>query len=863
VTGTGFYVPADRFPVTLPFAFGQSAGDLLCDQIWDATREQKLVEERIRREQPVGRIWDAEWNVQHVLGSEYGAKFSWISNDTGPGQTEFPMSSPVAKWIYDYQGRMDRGEGRTVGITIDYCGARWSGILDKFAVEQREDGDTVLVVDWVADYEFLKWYSVVPNPFLPDAFQAPRAWLLAGPVTWVLRLTLFLAIWREHNPFLTWPDDPMDLNNWVTMGLDISDWHIVVKPESFIDAMASGVVWSVATSRWANFHDMAHYMVEDSEISIECRRYLPGDDEPWAGADLRYGTLVVDFVDKSGILVGTANGGNIFDGLARTAVEFADDFIDSTYDIVADADTPEDYFDVGKRYTDPVKPYVVFYEGETSPVQESSWIYSPTKGVQVAVGGHSAPGVNECLAGDTLVDGPDGKERIDVLAELGKPFQVWSITPEGNRVAATALHAFRKGYAQLFTYTLTDGRSITVTNEHRFLTPSGFKHAADVGIGDQICTVDWTRDPVDEPVRQVHDHEYQMVVGATQRVKSVTPAGPGYFYDMTVPGWENYSAHGIWNHNTISATIQAVGDILGNLVQLGSLGGTIDTLLAPLYEDCVAGDTLIDGPDGKERIDVLAERGESFRVWSIDQAGQKVPATAMFAFKKGNAELFEYVLDNGSVLKATKQHRWLTPQGWAETGKAVVGTCVGVDSSQHFSMVTSIKSLGFQDFYDMHVPGLENYLAEGIWNHNTILAWQTYKSNERANNTGWDRLFTYFQEGAGKAYTISSLMVLRAGMWATKTVISWQVSVSDGQPYLIGDNGIGHFWLDDRIGLVLKADNQIHMDRCRRIDLAWGPDTPPEWTLNVGDERIWQDPAQRALGRIERLIAGLHDLGVW
>jgi hypothetical protein len=576
VTGTGFYVPADRFPVTLPFAFGQSAGDLLCDQIWDATREQKLVEERIRREQPVGRIWDAEWNVQHVLGSEYGAKFSWISNDTGPGQTEFPMSSPVAQWIYDYQGRMDRNEGRTVGISIDYCGARWSGILDKFAVEQREDGDSVLVVDWVADYEKLKWYSVVPNPFLPDAFQAPRAWLLAGPVTWVLRLTLFLAIWREHNPFLTWPDDPMDLNNWVTMGLDISDWHIVVKPESFIDAMASGVVWSVATSRWANFHDMAHYMVEDSEISIECRRYLPGDDEPWPGADLRYGTLVVDFVDKSGILVGTANGGNVFDGLARTIVEFADDFRDSTYDIVADADTPQDYFDVGKRYTDPVKPYVVFYEGETSPIQESSWIYSPTKGVQVAVGGHSAPGVNE----------------------------------------------------------------------------------------------------------------------------------------------------------TISATIQAVGDILGNLVQLGSLGGTIDTLLAPLYED-------------------------------------------------------------------------------------------------------------------------------------TILAWQTYKSNERANNTGWDRLFTYFQEGAGKAYTISSLMVLRAGMWATKTVISWQVSVSDGQPYLIGDNGIGHFWLDDRIGLVLKADNQIHMDRCRRIDLEWGPDSPPEWTLNVGDERIWQDPAQRALGRIERLIAGLHDLGVW
>ena len=547
-----------------------------CEQILAAAEQQKLVEDRIRRAQPVGRIWDAEWNCQHVMGSEYSAQFSWISNDTGPGRTEFPYESPIAQWIYDYQARLDAGSGRTVAITIDYCGARWSGMLDKFAVEQREDGDVVLVVDWVHDYEHLKWYSVIPNPFLPDGFQAPRAWLLAGPVPWILKVSLFLAIWREHNPFLTWPDDPLDLNNWASMGLDMSNWHIVVKPQSFIQALESGAVWGVVTSRWQNFHDMAHYMLEDSELSIVCRRYLPGDELPWAGANLRYGTLVIDIADKSGVLIGTSNGGTVFDGLTRTALEFADDFIDSTYDVVSDADTPQDYFTVGKRYTDPVKPYVIFYESDTSPVQTSSWIYSPAKGVQIEVGGHSAPGVNEA----------------------------------------------------------------------------------------------------------------------------------------------------------ISATIQALGDVLGGLAQIGSLGGTIDTLLAPIYED-------------------------------------------------------------------------------------------------------------------------------------TVLAWQTFKSPERANNTGWDRLHAYFQDGAGKAYTLASLAVLRAGMWATKTVVSWRVQVSDGAPYLVGDNGIGHFFLDDRVGLVLKADDKIHMDRCRRIDLGWGPDTPPEWTINIGDERIWQDPAQRALGRIERLIAGLHDLGVW
>ena len=545
-------------------------------EILTATREQKIAEDRIRREKPVTRLWDAEWNIQFVLGDEYSAKFNWISNDSGPGQIELPFTSAAAQWIYDYQSRLDNGEGRTVGLTVDYCGARWSGMLQKFAVEQREDGDIVLVCDFLHDYEKLRWYTVVSNPFMPDAFQFPRAFLLAGPITWTLRMTLFLAIWREHNPFITWPDDPMDLDNWLTMGLDMSDWHIVVKPESFLDALASGVVWAVATSRWTNFHDMAYYMCEDAELSIVVRRYLPGDDLPWDGANLRYGTLVVDFVDKSGIMIGTSYGGSVFDGLVRTAIEFADDFIDSTLDVVADADTPDDYFLVGSRYTDPVKPYVVFYEGDTSTIQTSSWIYSPSKGVQISVGGHSAPGVNEA----------------------------------------------------------------------------------------------------------------------------------------------------------ISASIQAVGDIVGNLVQIGSLGGTIDTLLAPIYED-------------------------------------------------------------------------------------------------------------------------------------TILAWQSFKSNERANNTGWDRYFNYFQDGAGKAYTISALLVLRAGMWATKTTVTWKVSVSDGQPYMVGDNGIGHFFLDDRVGLVLKGDDKIHMDRCRKIELAWAPESPPEWNITIGDERIFQDPAQRALGKIERLIAGLHDIGVW
>lgn len=425
-----------------------------------------------------------------------------------------------------------------------------------------------------------KWVTVWSNPFLPSALQFPRAFLLVGPVTWTLKMALFLQLWREHFPLLTWPDDPLDWNQWVNPP-NLSQWHMVVKPESFLTAMESGVVWDVLISRFTNWHDMAHVKLEDAELSVRCDRYLTGDPQPWPGApELRNGCLVIDIVDKSGVYLGTSHGGNIFDGLVRTVVEFADDFVDSTLDVIADAETPGDYFLPGLRYTAKEKPYVVFRQGDTSPIQTSQWINSPAKGIQVITGGHSMPGVNE----------------------------------------------------------------------------------------------------------------------------------------------------------SISATIQATFDILGNLFMLGSLGGSVDTLLRPLYED-------------------------------------------------------------------------------------------------------------------------------------TILAWWAIKHFSRAQHSGWERYFEYFQDagqnGASKAYTIASLMVLRAGFWATRTVISWKVQVTDGLPFLIGDRGIGHFFLDDRVGLVLEGDDQIVMDRCRKIDLAWDPDKPPEWAISIGDDRIWEDPAQRAFGKIEQLVAGLRDMGVW
>jgi hypothetical protein len=553
-----------------------------CEAIWEETKKQERAEAALRRQPPVIQIWDGDWHLQHLLQVEYRGNFSWISNDSGPGKTDIPFDTDVAQWIHDMEGRINRGEKRNVHVTVDYCGARWGGRLDHTSVKLTEDGDKVLEVTWLHDYENLKWYSVWSNPFLPAAFQFPRAFLLAGPVPWVLKMSLFLQIFREHNPLITIPDDPLKLSSWFT-SLDQSQWHIVCKPGSFLQAMAAGDIWGVVSSRWSNWHDMAKQMLEDGEYSVECRRWLTGDPLPWAGAKLRNGALVVDIVNKSGFHLGTSNGGTVWDGLLLSFAEFADDFIDSTDTLIRDDDlapnVKQNYSIPGLFYTQRELPYVIYREGDQSPIQTSEFIVSPAKGVQVNVGGHSMPGVNEA----------------------------------------------------------------------------------------------------------------------------------------------------------ISASIQAAFDILGGLIQIGSLGGSIDTLLKPLYED-------------------------------------------------------------------------------------------------------------------------------------TVLAFWSVKSTQRAQHSGWDRYFEYWQDGANKAYTIASLMVLRAGFWATKTTISCRVSVADGAPFRAGDRGLGHFWLDDRIGIVLKDDirGQIYMDRCRRIDINWDADNPfAEFMLTIGDDRALQDPAQRAWGKIESIIAALKELGVY
>ncbi|MGW5435582.1 Gp37-like protein [Nocardia asteroides] len=549
----------------------------------DEIHENALAIRRQRRDlrisPPLIRLWDGDWNLRGICRAEVSGDFKWLLNESGTGQLVIPADHYLAKWIMDARGRSTQN----IHITVDKDGARWGGRMKTATLKKTETGLKTVVVQFMHDYEELKYIQVWSNPLLPAAFQFPKVFMLAGPSVWCLKLSLFLNILRKEASLWALPDDPLDPQQW--FNLDQSRWSMVVAPSDFFSDTS---IWTIISSRWKTWHDMAAPTLDDAHLMVTCRRFLAGDPPPWPGADLRHGCLVFDIVDKSGYYSGTSEGGTVLDGLVHTVQEFVNDMAEQEPNYLPDPNAPEEYRRQDWLGTLPSNPWVVYRENQYTGIQTSEFTISPATAVQVNCGGNSMPGVNEAIS------------------------------------------------------------------------------------------------------------------AMVQMVGNLT--------------------------STVTVSIPIVG---GAGVSLPPMGGPLDTFLKPLYSD-------------------------------------------------------------------------------------------------------------------------------------TILAWMSFKSPLRPPRMGWSHYFERFQTGADKAYTLSSLLSIRAGLWATRAFTSHKITIADGAPYLIGENGRGHFFLGDRIGATVEGmpAGEIFVDQVTALDLTWSRGVTPSWRVTIGTDKALEDPVVKSLRHVQTIMGDLQMLGV-
>ena len=103
---------------------------------------------------------------------------------------------------------------------------------------------------------------------------------------------------------------------------------------------------------------------------------------------------------------------------------------------------------------------------------EREFVYSDDPRYCLCKGGEG------CVAAETLIDGVPIAERVSSSLTT----TVAGVAPAGP--------GYQKGRADLYRVRVQSGAEVTVTLEHRFLTPRGWSRLADLSVGDRLAGCD-------------------------------------------------------------------------------------------------------------------------------------------------------------------------------------------------------------------------------------------------------------------------------------------------------------------------------------------------------------------------------------
>jgi hypothetical protein len=300
-------------------------------------------------------------------------------------------------------------------------------------------------------------------------------------------------------------------------------------------------------------------------------------------------------------------------------------------------------------------------------------------------------GDGECVAAGTMIQGPDGDHPVEVLAEQGKPIRVWTLGQDGPGWA-WASAPWRKGRAELLRFTLDNGQEITVAGRHRFLTLDGWAFASGVGVGERIAVSVRDRRQTtldnDQPVsRQDAQRCYETAAGYPGDYWSDSrqcdqPLRPALTCDLAPspsPGGALAHSRDDWRPGGRASSVARSHETqCGHHASCGS-------------------DAVVPMPSAVG-FHVAASHAIRHYASSLDQR----PSRQEFAAAQPTVEYPR------SGIRSSLAPDHVAPKSSLPPLESLT-----------YASVVSITIEGIGDYYDLTVPGTANYLANGVWNHNS------------------------------------------------------------------------------------------------------------------------------------------------
>lgn len=370
----------DRYPDL------KTDGDLYSFKLREEMRARAQQTYRDQHGPPKLYLYDKNWSFVRFITGEIEGNFDRVLLDTGEAAIKVFGDNPVVADVLD-----GLGEEEDVHIRIEASGVRWCGKASTVEYDAG-DGHDYVTIKFLHDYEHVKKIICYANPLLPAELQWPKSFLFAGPSVAGMRTLVFLNLLRRFGPLWALPENIFSPASWLA-NLDPNRWPIIVMPQYnfFTDTSA----WAVLSARFGNAHDVMLPTARDAGVQITCERWFPGDPQPApAHTTLVEPTLVIDFVDKSGVRGPT---GTPLDGLFKTVSTILEDGVSEVREILDPGAPPPEYSRPGFMGTVNTYPWVFFRHGQRTGLSGiSSWkmtVHKPLAGA-VLTGGKSPSWVN-------------------------------------------------------------------------------------------------------------------------------------------------------------------------------------------------------------------------------------------------------------------------------------------------------------------------------------------------------------------------------------------------------------------------------------------------------------------------------------
>lgn len=219
------------------------------------------------------------------------------------------------------------------------------------------------------------------------------------------------------------------------------------------------------------------------------------------------------------------------------------------------------------------------------------------------------------------------------------------------------------------------------------------------------------------------------------------------------------------------------------------------------------------------------------------------------------------------VVYRESEHTGIQSSEFSHKPATDVGTVAGGHSMPG---VNELISAGIQMVGDLtamipNVPplgGVADAVLKPLYT-DVFLAFGKWKSPQRAQRLGWSHYHEKWGEGADRAYTLSYLLAQRTAMYQTREVNRCTLTVADGEPWQIGQNGHGHFFIGDRVGFTILGmePGRIFVEQVTELTLKWDRTSSPTWTIQIG-QREPQDPIIKAIEEIQDIVSMLNELGL-